>query len=215
MRGSGPCYGAWASALAQAGAPRRGTLVTGDRLAVDDLRLRVLWPDPGRVPREPPDNGRGINDVSIVLFGEIDGKRVLLTGDVEDDVDPLLAARGLPHIDFLKVAHHGSGTASTVAFLGMVRPSLAVVSAGADNPYGHPAKSTLQHLREAGATVFRTDTNGSVRVSFTAGRMSVEASGARTAAARPPTAAGSPAIAAARGPRIPASSFSCAVPSGA
>jgi competence protein ComEC len=218
MRGLGPGYGAWASALSRAGAPWRGRLVTGDRLSVDDLSLRVLWPDPGRVPREPPDTGRGINDVSIVLLGEIDGKRVLLTGDVEDDVDPVLAARGLPHVDFLKVAHHGSGTASTVAFLGVVRPTLAVVSAGADNPYGHPAKSTLQHLREAGATVFRTDTDGSVRVSFAAGRMSVEASGARTAVGRPQTAAGPRTVApaaAAQGPRVPALAFSCAVPSGA
>jgi competence protein ComEC len=214
MRGPGPGYAAWAAALARAGAPRRGTLVTGDRLAVDDLRFRVLWPDPGRVPREPPNAGRGINDVSIVLLGEVDGKRILLTGDVEDDVDPILAGRGIPPIDFLKVAHHGSGTASTVAFLGVVRPTLAVVSSGAGNPYGHPAKSTLEHLREAGAKVFRTDTDGSVRVSFAPGRMSVEASGARPAAAAPPSLP--PDLAAASpGPRVPASAFSCAVPSSA
>jgi competence protein ComEC len=216
MRGPGPGYAAWARALARPEAPRRGTLVTGDRLAVDDLRLQVLWPDPGHVPREPPDAGRGINDVSIVLLGEIDGRRILLTGDVEDDVDPILAKRGIPKIDFLKVAHHGSGTASTVAFLGVARPSLAVVSAGADNPYGHPAKSTLEHLRESGARVFRTDTDGSVRVSFAAGRMSVEASGGRPAAARPPPAApilATTARIAAAGLRIAAPPFSCAIPS--
>src|SRR4029453_15051611 len=102
-----------------------------------------------------------------------------LTGCGEDDADPILAARGLPRIDFLKVAHHGSGTASTVAFLGVVQPSLAVVSAGADNPYGHPARAPLEHLGETGATVFRTDTDGSVEVSFEAGRMRVQASGGR------------------------------------
>jgi competence protein ComEC len=232
MRGPGPGYGAWAAALARAGAPSRGTLVTGDRLAVDDLRFRVLWPDPGRVPRDPPDTGRGINDVSIVLLGEVDGRQILLTGDVEDDVDPVLAARGLPPIDFLKVAHHGSGTASTVAFLGVVRPSLAVVSAGANNPYGHPAKTTLQHLREAGARVFRTDTDGSVEVSFAPGRMSVRATAARLAVSdggslvgRSPTlrsTTGTPAGArsglgsgtvAAAGPRVVVRAFSCAVPS--
>ena len=65
-----------------------------------------------------------------------------------------------------------------------MRPALAVVSAGADNPYGHPARTTLDHLREAGATVFRTDTDGSVEVTFAAGRMTVEASGGRPVAAR-------------------------------
>ena len=214
MRGPGPGYGAWSAALDRAGAPRRGTLATGDHLAVDDARFEVLWPDPGRVPREPPDSGRGINDVSIVLLGEVNGRRVLLTGDVEDDVDPVLAARGLPRIDFLKVAHHGSGTASTVAFLGVVRPQLAVVSAGADNPYGHPARSTLDHLRESGATVLRTDTDGSVEVTFAAGRMVVDRSGARAATTRAP-AREIAATTSAAGPRSPIRlpAFSCAIPS--
>jgi competence protein ComEC len=210
MRGPGPGYAAWDEALAAAGAPSRGRLATGDRLAVDDLRFDVLWPDPGRVPSEPPDGGRGINDVSIVLLGEVDGRRVLLTGDVEDDVDPILAKRGLPPIDLLKVAHHGSGTASTVAFLGVVRPSVAVVSSGAGNPYGHPAKTTLQHLAETGARVLRTDTDGTVEVAIADGVMTVRSSGVsaatgirsvgRALADRSPT-----------GP--PSDPFSCAVPS--
>jgi competence protein ComEC len=212
MRGPGPGYAEWNAVLSRNGAPARGRLATGDHLAVDDLRFDVLWPDPGRVPPEPPDTGRAINDVSIVLLGEVDGRRVLLTGDVEDDVDPILAERGLPPIDFLKVAHHGSGTASTVAFLGVVRPSVAVVSAGADNPYGHPAKSTLEHLRETGAEVLRTDTDGSVEVAIGGGRMTVRASGPRVAAI--PTGGrflqGSLASARAA-PR--AAAFSCAVPS--
>ena len=214
MRGPGPGYEAWSAALDRAGAPRRGILATGDRLAVDDARFHVLWPDPGRVPREPPDSGRGINDVSIVLLGDVGGRRVLLTGDVEDDVDPILAARGLPRIDFLKVAHHGSGTASTVAFLGTVRPQVAVVSAGADNPYGHPARSTLDHLREADATVFRTDTDGSVEVTFAAGRMTVQRSGARAVAASPPQRE-TATTASQAGPRSPSGipAFTCAIPS--
>jgi competence protein ComEC len=173
---------------------------------VDDLRFAVLWPDPGRVPPEPPDTGRGINDVSIVLLGEVDGRRILLTGDVEDDVDPILAARGLPPIDFLKVAHHGSRTASTVAFLGVVRPQVAVVSAGADNPYGHPARTTLEHLAAAGARVLRTDTDGSVEVAIGGGRMSVQSTGAR-AATFPPRVADTTGL--------PATvrAFTCAVPS--
>jgi competence protein ComEC len=207
MRGPGPGYEAWNDELTDGRAPARGLLVTGDRLAVDDLRFEVLWPDPGRVPAEPPDSGRGINDVSIVLLGEVDGRRVLLTGDVEDDVDPVLAARGLPPVDFLKVAHHGSGTASTVAFLGVVRPAVAVVSAGADNRYGHPARSTLDHLAATGAEVFRTDTDGSVEVVIDDGRLTVRASGAQVPAP-------APRLAAAGATRLAVPALSCAVPSG-
>jgi competence protein ComEC len=50
--------------------------------------------------------------VSIVLLGSVGSQRFLLTGDIEEGVDPVLVARGLPHIDVLKVAHHGSRTAT-------------------------------------------------------------------------------------------------------
>jgi competence protein ComEC len=216
MRGPGPGYGAWAAFLGAPGAPPRARLVTGDRLDVDDLAFRVLWPDPGRVPDEPSDGGRAINDVSIVLLGEVDGRRILLTGDVEDDVDPVLTARGLPPVDLLKVAHHGSGTASTVAFLGVVKPSVAVVSAGADNPYGHPARTTLEHLRETGAQVLRTDQDGSVEIAIGGGAMTVHASGGRAAAEAAPgsrTAVGLGAGVLGRSGGAAAVPFSCAVPS--
>jgi Predicted hydrolase (metallo-beta-lactamase superfamily) len=217
MRGPGPGYGAFARELASATAPPDGILTTGARINLDDIRFQVLWPDPGRVPREPPDAGRGINDVSIVLFGEVAGRRFLLTGDVEDDVDPILAKRGLPPIDILKVAHHGSATASTPAFLDAVRPRVAIVSAGAGNPYGHPARSTIERLAASGARVLRTDTEGSVAVSIGAdGTIAVATSGARKAADAP-VLPGTLVAAAGRAiPRLPVPTvaFSCGIPSG-
>jgi competence protein ComEC len=221
MRGPGPGYAAFARELAARGAPPLGSLATGSRITLDDIAFRVLWPDPGRVPREPPDAGRGINDVSIVLLGEVAGRRFLLTGDVEDDVDPLLASRGIPPVDILKVAHHGSGTASTPAFVDAVQPRVAIVSAGAGNPYGHPAKSTIDRLRDSGARVLRTDTDGSVAVTIDEdGTIGVATSGARKVAAGAPVAAG-PAVAAVAAvaatgvPRLGAASakFSCGIPS--
>jgi competence protein ComEC len=216
MRGPGPGYGAFARDLARPSAPPDGILSTGARIALDDIRFRVLWPDPGHVPHEPPDAGRGINDVSIVLLGEVAGRRFLLTGDVEDDVDPLLAQRGLPPIDILKVAHHGSATASTPAFLDAVRPRVAIVSAGAGNPYGHPARSTIDRLASTGARVLRTDTDGSVAVSIgTEGTISVATSGARKAALAPVSPGPRLAAGGAALPPLPtpAVSFSCGIPS--
>jgi competence protein ComEC len=216
MRGPGPGYAAFARELARDAAPPLGSLETGSRIRLDDIAIRVLWPDPGRVPREPPDAGRGINDVSIVLLGEVAGRRFLLTGDVEDDVDPILAARGIPPVDILKVAHHGSGTASTPAFVDEVRPRVAIVSAGAGNPYGHPARSTIDRLRQTGAQVLRTDTDGSVAVTIQAdGAIAVATSGAR--AARVAVPVGPPV--AALGGRLPELSarspaFACGIPSG-
>ena len=224
MRGPGPGYAAFARELATTGRPPLGTLSTGAHIALDDIRFRVLWPDPGRVPRDPPDAGRGINDVSIVLLGEVDGRRFLLTGDVEDDVDPLLAQRGLPPIDILKVAHHGSATASTPAFLSAVTPRVAIVSSGAGNPYGHPARSTIDRLAATGARVLRTDTDGSVAVSITTdGTIAVATSGARKAASSRPVGTpvggtlpvGQLADASRGAPRLPlvATAFTCGIPS--
>ena len=162
MRGPGPGWTQWNAELRD-GPPRAG-LQTGAQLRLGEVRLSVLWPDPGAVPLEPPDTGTGINNVSIVFLGEADGRRFLLMGDVEQGIDPTLLARGLPRVDLLKVAHHGSATASTQPFVDAVRPRVAIASAGAGNPYGHPARSTLDRLRASGARVYRTDQDGSVEV---------------------------------------------------
>ena len=181
MHGPGPGFATWRAALAKVGRPI-GTLAAGDQLRIDAIRLRVLWPVRGKVPIEPADGGTAINNVSIVLLGEVAGRRFLLAGDVEEDIDPSLISEGLPHLDLLKVAHHGSKTASTDAFLEAVRPSVTVVSAGTGNPYGHPAPSTIARLEATGAQVYRTDRNGSVEVSLEASRVSVSASGPRASA---------------------------------
>ena len=192
MRGPGPGWQAWDAALANG--PRRSTLGAGAMLRLDEVRLTVLWPDPP-VPDEPASTGRGINGTSIVLLGEANGRRFLLTGDAEDDVDPLLVARGLPRVDVLKVAHHGSATATSAALLAATRPAVALVSVGAGNDYGHPAPETLARLAAAGARVLRTDRDGSIGVDLRADGLRVTTSGGRRESAvpgRPSAARASP-----------------------
>ena len=135
-------------------------LERGDTFAIADAHVRVVWPPPGSVPDTAPDSGREVNDTSIVLDIAIGAQRILLTGDLEEDMDhDLLDAIGRldRRLDLLKVAHHGSGTASGAPLLRALRPRLAVVSVGAGNTYGHPAASTLARLEEVGARVLRTD----------------------------------------------------------
>ena len=201
MRGPGPGYAAWLQRVGGAGPHPRLSIAAGDHLAVDEIALRVLWPVRGQVPAEPPDTGTGINNVSVVLLGAVDGRRFLLAGDVEQDIDPSLLAEGLPTVDFLKVAHHGSRTATTQAFVSTVRPRVAVASAGTGNPYGHPARSTLERLAAAGARVYRTDQDGTVSVTFDRAGMSV-----RTAPRRSQAVVAKPVSAAAH------RSFLCDVP---
>jgi hypothetical protein len=161
MAGPGPGYAALEAALAGRNQPS-GRLATGDRFALDDVRFEVLWPDRTAVPRAPPDTGSGINAVSIVLLGSFGAQRFLLTGDAEESIDPILLARGLPPVDLLKVAHHGSRTATSDALLAATRPTVALVSVGAKNTFGHPAPGTLARLAAHGVTTFRTDLEGSL-----------------------------------------------------
>jgi competence protein ComEC len=206
MIGPGPGYAAWQRTLTAAGAAKRAILAAGDRLSVDEISMRVLWPIHGQVPVTPPDGGTGINNVSIVLLGQVAERRFLLMGDVEEGIDPSLLKDDLPHVDLLKVAHHGSKTATTQAFVDATRPTIAVASAGTGNPYGHPAKSTLDRLAASGARVFRTDLDGSVVVGFEASGMTVRAEGGRPAAAVPARPAVATAATAARTPYL------CAIP---
>ena len=185
MHGTGPGWAAWDRALRKG--PPRALLAAGDRLALGDIALDVRWPQPGAVQTTPGATGTAINDTSIVLLGTAAGRHFLLTGDAEQDVDPALITSGLPRLDVLKVAHHGSATATTAALLAATRPTVALISVGAGNDYGHPAPSTLTRLREAAGSVYRTDLDGRLEADLLPSGVEVHASGARRAAATPRT----------------------------
>jgi len=179
MVGTGPGYASFRQQLAKLGRHSR-TLAAGDSIALDSTRIDVVWPLPGSVPTLAPNSGREVNDFSIVLDLRYGSRRILLTGDAEDDVDPQLLQHGLAdggRVDLLKVAHHGSATASSQAFLDAIEPKVAVISVGADNDYGHPAPSTVDRLRGVGASVYRTDLDGTVDVSTNGEDLVVATSG--------------------------------------
>lgn len=95
-----------------------------------------------------------------IIYGDI---KFLLTGDAEDVSENEMIAKGYDlSANVLKVGHHGSGTSTTAAFLGKVKPTYAIISCGAGNTYGHPASTTLARLTKGGIRVLRTDLNGTV-----------------------------------------------------
>jgi len=184
MAGPGPAYAAFEAALASRN-QSSGRLAAGDRFVLDNVRFDVLWPDRAAVPPEPPDTGSGINNVSIVLLGSYGAQRFLLTGDAEEGIDPILVARGLPPVDLLKVAHHGSRTATSDALLGAARPAVALISVGAKNTFGHPAPGTLARLAAHGVTTYRTDLEGSLDAALDGHTLSVRTERERAPAATP------------------------------
>lgn len=104
------------------------------------------------------------NSNSIVLNILYKNNNFLFTGDCEESNEmDMINSYDLEDIDFLKVAHHGSYTASSLAFLEETTPDIAVISCGYKNSYGHPHKSTLDNLKSVDAKIFRTDQNGSMQ----------------------------------------------------
>ena len=122
-------------------------------------RLEVLSPPPGFNPVKP-----GNND-SLALRLTYGANSFLLTGDLESPMERLLLADGRAlHADVLKVGHHGSKTSTSPDFLDAVAPSIAVISAGFENSFGHPHPTVLARLAQRHAAILRTDQDGLVTV---------------------------------------------------
>ncbi|MEP7158362.1 MAG: ComEC/Rec2 family competence protein, partial [Chloroflexota bacterium] len=190
MIGPGPGDQAYRRRLAELGRESR-VVAAGDRLWLDGIEIDVEWPRRGEVPLRPVNSGTDINNVSIVLELRYGARRMLFTGDVEEQIDPYLLAEGIADragygMDVLKVAHHGSGTATTDAFVAALQPRVAIVSAGWGNPYGHPSPSTVARLKESGAQLFRTDVDGSVEITTNGTDLITHAEGGRPRPATPP-----------------------------
>ena len=95
MLGAGPGDAAFRAWLAASEVSTR-RLAAGDRLALDRYRhRRPLAALAGSVPARSPKVGRAVNDTSIVLDVRYGERRLLLTGDIEDDVDPTLLGSGI------------------------------------------------------------------------------------------------------------------------
>ena len=80
----------------------------------------------------------------------------------------LVETYALPDIEVLVVSHHGSRYSSNIRFLKAVTPEAAVISVG-DNNYGHPSEETLQRLLAVGADIWRTDQQGTIRITVNGG----------------------------------------------
>ncbi len=169
--GSNPPSPAYAGVL-QAARHRNTPVVSmagGDTRSLGGVRFQALWPPPGYLlPAQPS------NDDSLVLLATFGERRFLLTGDAgRRPEQQLLDERLVGAIDVLKVSHHGSRTSTGPNFLAAARPWLALISAGHDNPYGHPHPALIDRLTARNTAILRTDRDGLVTVSTDGRRVSV------------------------------------------
>ncbi|MBX3129816.1 MAG: DNA internalization-related competence protein ComEC/Rec2 [Polyangiaceae bacterium] len=167
--GSGPVYRELlALARARGVRIRRPDSVCGEHRE-GDVRVAVFGPC-------PLDPDASANDNSFVIKLSYGERALLLTGDAEHDQEAALVARegDALRADVLKVGHHGSRTSSTREFVARVRPTVALISAGTRNRFGHPHAPTLATLSSHGVRVERTDESGSILVRTDGQALSVE-----------------------------------------
>lgn len=108
---------------------------------------------------------KDLNNASIVLKLTYGETSFMFTGDAEKDSEYRMLDKYNKNefsCNVLKVGHHGSGTSSSSSFIKAVSPSVAVISCGKDNDYGHPHSETTSLFNKLNIKVYRTDKNGSV-----------------------------------------------------
>jgi beta-lactamase superfamily II metal-dependent hydrolase len=142
----------------------RGTRVVGPAELCGKLRIlggarvELVAPCPGFVA------GRDANDNSMVLRVTFGVRTALLTGDAEalEESELVRDRHEKLRADLLKVGHHGSRTSTGDAFLRAVKPSVATISCGVRNRFGHPHLPVLDRLFAHGVEAFRLDRSGGV-----------------------------------------------------
>lgn len=112
--------------------------------------------------------GGGENDRSIAACVRTAGASILFSGDLETTGETAVLPR-LSRVDVLKAPHHGSRTSSSDEWVDRLRPRLVLVSCGEHNRFGHPDPGVIDRYRRLGASVWRTDQEGAIRVTLVEG----------------------------------------------
>ena len=145
---------------------------------VGHVRLKVLWPEATtRVFEELPGEGSAINNSSIAVIAQTSDWSLFSAGDLEPPAQHELINLVGP-VDIYKLCHHGSKYQDQ-GLMKALSAQIALISAGAKNPYGHPAKESIDSLTRLGTQVFRTDTDGAIAVTAKAHHLRVRKSKGR------------------------------------
>ena len=129
----------------------------GDKIKYLENKFDILSPSKNLLQSNEP------NDWTLVMKMVSGGVKALFTGDIDSLVENSLIGKYYLGVDILKVAHHGSRFSSGKEFLAATAPKIAVIEVG-KNSYGHPTKDALERLAFAGAQIFRTDKDGTVKL---------------------------------------------------
>lgn len=149
-------------AYAEATMGKRTTARVGDKILLDETSLTPVEIEVYAV------NANGMattneNDLSLAVRIAYGSFRAEIGGDLSgDDADDYIdvetgVAAAVGKLDVYKAHHHCSSHSSNDAWLLQTKPTIAIISAGDGNTYGHPAADCLQRLHNAGAETYWTE----------------------------------------------------------
>lgn len=125
----------------------------GDIFEIETVECEIM-----SVRNDEPDNANLASIVIEMRYGDL---KYLFMGDAETGNEK---SRNWNDIDVLKVGHHGSNTSTSEYFLNQTLPEIAIVSVGQNNSYNLPKDNILNRLSEIGATIYRTDNDGTIQI---------------------------------------------------
>jgi competence protein ComEC len=136
-----------------------GQTISFEKSAPDRVDMAIIHP----FSKEPL-HIKNANNTSVVmkLYAR---HTAILTGDAEKEAEQSLLEYGINvRADILKAGHHGSKTSSTKPFLARVAPTIALISAGEKNKFGHPHPESIDHISAHTTHIYRTDTHGDITI---------------------------------------------------
>ena len=144
-----------------------GNINAGAHARIDNIDIDVKWPQPSQFDDNP-------NNSSIAATFTSPDFTLFAAGDIEPPVQQELESR-IGKVDIYKVAHHGSRY-QDLTLMRELSPTIALISVGTGNSYGHPATTTISALTQLGAKVLRTDVDGAVAIRAKRHRLSFQRS---------------------------------------
>lgn len=136
-------------------------IFAGDILEFGSFNIRIIWPNQFC--------NYSANDCSIsaVVANSINNDSFFLFGDLGSPYEDLLVKPSLAHVPdvnriILKLSHHGSASSSSFEFLESTNPKIAIISAGRNNPYGHPAVRVINDLNSLNIPYLSTAEEGGI-----------------------------------------------------
>ncbi len=134
---------------------------SGDAIAID-RRVVITFGD-AKITLIPSKNAETDNESGLCVLFQRENCDILITGDRSARGErELIEEITLPQLEVLIVGHHGSKYSTCRELLIKTRPQIAIISAGADNIYGHPNQEVLERLQQYGCAILRTDLHGNI-----------------------------------------------------